>query len=120
MIKNVAAVALLCLGCSNREEKPAELQGIVELDERPLGFELPGRIREVPARRGQSLKQGAVLAALDEGLERPQRDMREADLRSALAQLDLLRSGARREDIQAAAAQVRAAKAVENAARDAV
>ena len=123
MIKNLAVGCFLgavacASGCKEREANPGELQGVIELDERPLGFELPGRLREVPARRGQLVKQGQVLARLDDGLEVPQREARRADLRSARAQLDLMKSGSRREDIDAAAAQVRAAAAVERQAQD--
>lgn len=122
MIKNVPSALLLIVlatACQEREPRPAELQGIVELDERPLGFELGGRLLEVPARRGQVVKQGQVLASIDPGLEQPQLRVRQAELKTAKAQLDLLRSGSRREDIDAAAAQVRAATAVEGAANDA-
>ena len=122
MIKNLTGLCLALLvapvGCRDRDVPSAELQGVIELDERPLGFELPGRLREVPARRGQLVKKGQVLASIDDGLELPLREARRADLRSARAQLELLKVGARREEIDAAAAQVRAAAAVESAARD--
>ncbi len=115
------ALALVAaLACHDAEVPATLLQGVVELDERPLGLELAGRLSGVPARRGQLVKKGETLAVLDDGLERPQRQARVADVRSAEAQLALLLAGSRREDIDAASAQTRSALAIEGAANDAV
>jgi HlyD family secretion protein len=90
-----------------------ELQGVVELHERALGFELPGKVLELKVHRGDRVAAGQLLATLDDGLERPQRDSRAADLGTAESQLRLLEEGTRREDLRAAEAQLRGAKAAE-------
>lgn len=97
--------------CAAAGAAPPGYQGIVELDERHLGFELPGRLRAVPVVRGQLIESGTILAVLDDGLERPVRAARAAELDAARAQLALLRAGARSEDVRGGAAQVRAAEA---------
>jgi HlyD family secretion protein len=120
MIKNTRLVMLaLTLGCTpggggcSEAGAEAPLQGVVEYDERLLGFELGGRVLEVPVERGQKLQPDAILARLDDGLERPLRDLRAAELAAAEAQLRLLRSGARNEDLKAAEAEIAALKAQE-------
>lgn len=90
-------------------ELPPGYQGVIELDERQLGFELPGRIADVVVTRGQQVDAGAALAHLDDSLERPQRDARIAELANAEAQVALLRAGSRPEEIRQAAAQLAAA-----------
>jgi HlyD family secretion protein len=55
----------------------------------------------------------ARLARLDDGLEKPVRDMRAAELATAEAQLRLLRAGARGEEIRAAEAEIAALRAQE-------
>lgn len=104
-----AIVALA--GCDGARADAGEpLQGVVELEEVHLAFELGGRIAEIPAREGARVEEGAPLAHLDETLERLSRDAHEAELRAASAQLDLLRAGVRREDIRALSAQITAAR----------
>src|SRR5205814_6545520 len=88
------------------------------LHERTLAFEVPGRVRELRVRRGDRVEAGQVLAALDDALERPLRDARAAEARAADAQLELLKAGARGEDVGAAEAQLRGAGAAEETLRD--
>lgn len=120
MIKNrtsvlVAAVATLAIaGCRARAEGPEPFQGVVELDERVLGFEVPGRLRTVSVRRGEVVRAGAPIAALDDTLAKPLREARAEDARAAEAQLALLRAGSRAEDVRATAAQLEAARGVES------
>ena len=108
-----AAALLLGLACSGTGQDRDALQGVVELHERVLGFELPGRLLQRRVERGQAVKRGEVVAVLDDGLERPLRDARAADVAAAQAQLELLEAGTRSEDLRAAEANVRAAKASE-------
>lgn len=118
MIKNsllacLTTVALLA-GC--REQDLSEqglLQGVIEIEERVLSFEVAGRVQEVRVQRGDVVKAGASIAKLDDTLEQLQQAARESEVAIAEAQLELLRAGARPEEIRSAAAQVRAAKAVE-------
>ncbi len=86
----------------------APLQGVVEYDERVIGFELGGRVLSFGVERGQSVAAGAVVAKLDDGLETPLRDLREADLSAAEAQLHLLKAGARVEELRAGEAEISA------------
>jgi HlyD family secretion protein len=120
MVKNLALAGVLATGaCSRAAERDANAyQGIVELHERQLGFEVQGRLRERQAQRGQRVEEGRVLAVLDDGLERPARDAKEEELRGAQAQLDLLRAGTRVEDVRATEAQLRGARAAERTAAE--
>jgi HlyD family secretion protein len=119
MIKNhsragLALAALVFGGCHRAEASAtAALQGVVEFDDRALGFELGGRVATVAVERGAAVAPGQVIATLDEGMERPARDARVADLAAARAQLRLLEAGARREDLRGVEAQLAAARATE-------
>lgn len=106
----VALGALACLlGCSGaRATDPERLQGIVEHDERILAFEVGGRVKTLDAVRGDSVQAGAPLGSLDDGMERPLRAARAAELAAARAQLDLVIAGPRREEIRAARAELSA------------
>jgi HlyD family secretion protein len=114
--RGVAAALLLTVtvGCTRvNAVEPETFQGIVELDEWHLGFELGGRIATVAVERGAMVKRGQELAKLDAALESSQRTARESDAQVADAQLALLRAGSRPEDIGSMAAQVQAARATE-------
>jgi HlyD family secretion protein len=110
------ALAVVLAGCSRAgANAPAGLQGVVEFDDRALGFELGGRVATVAVERGETLTPGQVIATLDDGLERPARDARIAEVAAARAQLALLQAGARREDVRGVEAQLTAARATETA-----
>lgn len=115
MIKNsmVLIYGLLALapGCGARSPEPEPYQGVVELDERLIGFEVGGRVSELAVTRGQIVTKGAELAVLDDSLARPLRDGRAAELRVAEAQVALLRAGTRAEEIRAQAAVVEGIRA---------
>lgn len=122
MIKNwsaaitaiLAVSALGLLGCAQaRAEGPAPLQGVVEFEDRAIGFEVGGRLLKVPAERGSAVKAGDLLATIDDSLERAARDVRRSDQKSAESQLSLVKAGARREDVNAAEAAVRGARSTE-------
>ena len=104
---------VLAAGCNGNAQatEPEAFQGIVELDERVLAFEVPGRVVAVEEERGKVIDAGNELASLDRTLEGIAKESREAELRAARAQLELLRAGARREEIRAADAELRAARA---------
>lgn len=109
-----AAAALLLVACERRESRdPEALQGIVEVEQAALAFELPGRISEVRVRRGDGVRRGTVLAALDTTLERALRDVRLSELDQAAATLSLLEAGSRREDVRSLDARLQAARASE-------
>jgi len=124
MIKNdrrpweCAAPGLLLLvpllaGCGPTRGGQDELQGVIELHQRVLGFELSGRLLTRPVDRGQMVQAGQELARLDDGLWIPTRDARAAELAQAQAQLKLLEQGARSQDLRALSDDVDAARALE-------
>jgi HlyD family secretion protein len=107
-------------GCLGDTTDDSVLQGVVELDERSLGFELPGQISEVTVVEGDDVEAGQVLARLDDTLAGFEVQARELELRAARAQLDLLRAGSRDEEVRAASAELRAAREAEGVARRSV
>jgi len=120
MIKNArplvwAGFLLLVLGtgCRQGGKLPPGYQGVVEYDERIVAFEVPGRIVSVPVHRGDVVKDGDLLAKLDDKIERLTRDVRIEEASIAQADLALMQAGSRTEDIASLSAQVRAAQAGE-------
>jgi HlyD family secretion protein len=63
--------------------------------------------------RGGEVRQGDLLATLDDTLEQTTREAREAEAQVADAQLSLVRAGSRPEQVQSLEAEVRAAQANE-------
>jgi HlyD family secretion protein len=106
----LVAAALGAWGCAARRE-PRRYQGVIEMEERDLAFEVPGRLSEVRVREGDVLAPGAVIARLDDRLARAALAVRENEARVAGEQSSLVRSGARGEDIRALEARVAAAAA---------
>ena len=104
-------------GCRSEQSVPPGFQGLLEYDQRVIGFEVAGRVNEVPVRRGQVVTAGTVIARLDDVLATAVRDGRLAELDAARADLALMKSGARKEDIASATAEVRGAVASETLAR---
>lgn len=88
-------------------------QGIVELEERQIAFEVPGRLMQLSVREGDVVERGAVIARLDDTLATLQQDAATAAARAAQARLDLLYAGTRDEEIKAAYAKLKAARAAE-------
>lgn len=113
MIKNGSIAVLLALAACEREPAPAGYQGVVELDERVLAFEVPGRVVAVDVRRGDPVEPARVIATLDDSQPRTAVAVREAEARAADERAKLVAAPGRREDIRALEAQVRAAKASE-------
>jgi HlyD family secretion protein len=121
MIKNgLAAVAtaaiigIVSMSCQRSSGRPEDAyQGVIELDEWVLGFELGGRVRSVGTVRGAVVDAGQRLALLDATLESTTRAARENDAKGAHAQLALLKAGSRAEDLRSMEAQIRAARATE-------
>lgn len=99
-------------------EQPEPFQGVVEFEERVQSFEVGGHITSLPVQRGDVVAEGALLAALDDSLERATRSARAGEASAAEAQLALLQAGARSEDVKSLAARVRAAAATEQLMRD--
>ena len=115
MIKN-ALIAILVLAACDREQEPAGYQGVVELDERVLAFEVPGRLITMTATRGELVEPTRVLATLDDSQSRASIAVREAEAVAAGERAKLVAAGGRTEDIRALEAQRRAARANEQLA----
>jgi HlyD family secretion protein len=105
-------LAILLISCSSdRADGPIRASGTLETDEVNVSVNVPGRIVDMKAEEGLVVKAGDVLALIDrEALEI---QLRHADAGVALAQaqLALLLSGARAEDIRAAEEAVTQAEA---------
>ena len=108
------AVAVLGPGCEPKDRHPGALQGVIEFDERLLGFEVGGRLAAIRVARGASVRKGELLATLDDTLERASRESREARAHAARADVALVRAGSRPEEVRAMQAQTRAAEANES------
>lgn len=124
MIKNmrattavVAFVLPVVVGCGRADASAHGYQGIVELDERVLAFEVAGRVEAIPVRRGDVVKPGDLVGKLDDTLERLSRQARADEANVATADLELLKAGSRAEEVAALAAEVVAAAAAEDLAR---
>lgn len=107
----VLFAASAAVGCARKPGVPPGYQGVVELEERVLAFEVPGRVVEVGVHRGERVKEGQVIAKLDDTLERLTRDARAEDVEAATADLKLLEAGARTQDVAALRADVEGAHA---------
>ena len=112
-----AALVVAGVGCRRDDADRDRYQGVVEYEERDLAFEVLGRIIELPAVEGQTVRAGDLMARLDDTLEKSAREARAAEAQALRDQLSLLKSGARAEDIRAMEAQVRAARASESLLR---
>ena len=108
---------LMLVGCAEHRLDADTFQGVVEYEERDLGFEVTGRITELAVHEGDPLAPQGLIARLAPELERSALAVRESEARAAAEQLDLLRAGSRPEDVRVLAARVDAARAGEALAR---
>lgn len=115
------ATALALLGCDGglvstsglHADDGASYQGVAELDERRLAFEVSGRLVSLTVREGDRIVQGQLLGTLDGALDAQARTAAELEARAAQAQSTLLERGTRPEDIAVARARLRAAQTAE-------
>ncbi|WP_417916255.1 HlyD family secretion protein [Candidatus Electronema sp. JC] len=107
------SLLLLLLFCSSCDSRPPKLAlGALERDRVAHAAAASEVIIALPAAQGSIVKQGDILARLDDTLQQAQVRRAEAELAQAAAQLDKLRNGAQAEEIAAATAKVAGAKAV--------
>ena len=78
------------------------LSGNIETNESVVGFRTQGRIIELRVDEGYAVKEGDLLARLDDADYRRQVDVNEAELSTRRAELTLGLAGSREQDIQAA------------------
>jgi len=109
-----ALILLLVLGCHRRDLTDQRYQGMVELEQTDLAFEIGGRISSLEVKTGTQVKKGEVVAHLDDALDKATRDVRAHELDAAKADLALLQAGSRVQDIRAAKAELDAAQANED------
>jgi HlyD family secretion protein len=111
----ILLAAGLLFGCARPTPAADQaFQGVVEFDEVPLGFELGGRVQRVAVKEGDRVKAGTVIAVLDDALERSAREASAREADAAKSQVSVVQAGSRPEEIGAAAARVRAARAAED------
>lgn len=104
--------ALAGSGCDLASSEPAsELQGVVEFEERQLGFEFSGRLSTLWVRRGDRVTLGDRLAAIDDSLEQAAVEARRSETAAARARAAVTRAGSRPEEIRGLRARIRAADA---------
>ncbi|MGB8331116.1 MAG: HlyD family efflux transporter periplasmic adaptor subunit [Polyangiales bacterium] len=94
------------LGCGAERKMPPGYQGIIEHDDRHLGFQVGGRLEEIRFKRGDVIEKGALIAVLDDSAEVPVLRAREADLARARAQAALVYAGPRVEEVRATVAEL--------------
>lgn len=103
--------SVLVIGrCAGKPPGAERFQGIVEYEESALGFELPGRVLNLPVKVGDRVEPQQEIATLDPALEAFNAELRRAERRAAEAQVSLLRSGARGTDVRALASQLAGAR----------
>jgi len=109
-----ALVLLALVACHKRDLTDERYQGMVELEQTDLAFEIAGRIATLEAKAGTQVKKGQIVGRLDDALDKATRDVRAHELEAAKADLALLHAGTRVEDIRAARAELDAAQANED------
>lgn len=116
--RNIAiwlAFAPVSHGCSSPGAAASSpFQGVVELEELSLGFELAGRVSQLLVREGEEVEAGTVLARLDDELERSAREAQAGQVEVAKEQVGAVRAGARSEEVRSQQARVDAARATED------
>jgi len=112
-----AALCTALLGCQpSNPEEAASLQGVVEIEEVVVSFEVAGPVELLRVHRGDDVARGAVIAQVDSDLARTAREAKAAELQALRAELALMRAGTRTEEIRATAARLKAARAIEKTA----
>lgn len=98
-------------GCSAERRVPPGYQGVIEHDDRHLGFQVGGQLEEIRFERGDVIEKGELIAVLDDSAEIPILRAREADLARARAHAALVYAGPREEEVRATVAELDGARA---------
>ena len=98
------AVLYVYLGATpdRTADSTLKLSGNIEAHESVVSFKVQGRIVELPIEEGRYVKQGELLARLDDDDYRQQVSVDEATVRTREAELDLALAGSRTQEIQEA------------------
>lgn len=110
-----ALLGLASCGKARAGENEA-YQGVAELDDRRLGFEVSGRLIEVTVREGDRIAEGSRLAMLDGALDVQAQVAGALEARAAQAESTLVERGTRVEDLAITRARLRAARSTEELA----
>jgi len=102
----------LILFCSNEDEDTTiEGTGTIEAKQIDISSAVAGKIEQVLVEEGDEVKTGDILLKIDDTDYRIRRKLASAQLDAAEANLKLILSGAREEDVQQAQENVRATNA---------
>ncbi|KPK17248.1 MAG: hypothetical protein AMJ62_01975 [Myxococcales bacterium SG8_38] len=104
-------LAELSVACSVQDRMPPGYQGVVEHDDRHLGFQVGGKVKTIHVERGDAIDEGALIAVLDDTAQVPVLRAREADLAQAKAKAALVYAGPREEEVRATMAELDGARA---------
>lgn len=102
----IFATALSCGG-----EGPLEASGTVETLQVRCSFRVGGLVSDRPVREGDRVSAGDTLALLDDTPLRLELSLREAELASARARLEMMQAGLRPQEVSSAGASMQAASA---------
>jgi HlyD family secretion protein len=111
----LATAVVAAVACRKADITDGRYQGMIELEQLDLAFELGGRVAALAVHPGQDVAAGAPIATQDDVLDREQREIRARGLDVAKAELALIQAGTRAEDVKAARAQLTAARTTEQA-----
>ena len=104
-------VSFLFAGCSSCNNKNSiEATGTIETVDVILSSKTSGEIKELRIIEGDKVKLGDTLMVIDTEALRLQLDQQKAGTEMSRAQLDLLRDGSRKEDIQLAESSLKQAQ----------
>ncbi|MCA9618000.1 MAG: HlyD family efflux transporter periplasmic adaptor subunit [Myxococcales bacterium] len=118
MWRKIIIVLLPLLGCHEPDRARGRWQGVVEMDEITVAFEVGGRIDDLAVGRGDLVTAGQVIAKLDDAIARRSREATAAEVEAIEAELALMRAGTRQEEVSATSARLIAARAVEKNLHD--
>ncbi len=122
LFKRVSLLIITILfvsGCgNNKEANLITASGTIESVDVTVSSKLSGQIKKIPIKEGDKVKSGDLLVEIDHDLLDIQLRQAEARVEQADAQLNLLLSGARKEDIEVAEQSLKQAKINLDQAKD--
>jgi HlyD family secretion protein len=111
LLITVILISLEVIGCKEKEtENEINASGTIEATDVTISSKIAGQIRDILVDEGSVIKENDILVILDHELLDIQLRQAAAGVDIAQAQLDLLLSGARKEDIKLAQDQVESAE----------
>ncbi len=102
----IMPLLILLYACGNGNENFISESGIAEFKSVSVTAQTPGELVKLYYNEGDMVSKGDTIAELDHEKLSIQLEQAEANLKGAIAQLNLLNNGARKEDIQTTKAQL--------------